>query len=366
MTTPNSTPLGWRGLHQTTHRDAEGIRDRSLAASSLIALEVAGIAPASPNISPSRAAASFRLLQRSRSRLPRPRARRVRTRPGNSKDIQVAQAPSRRSPTAPPTSREIPIPAQRLRRLRLELRLRHPRNSPTAAPTCALRPRLHRADHPTNLPPRPRQRAAEQAKSQRILLEDARRCTVISRTAAACPRTRHGPATRSIASQQRTRRRRRILEVTRRRRKENLELPVEVTRSQLHESSTITTTPPPAPKAAGTNSTKSSSATQCDLHGRKLRSKSLPEEDLPKTKPKQDGAILVAMAIRNNATVEARRLRRFRAKQIPPNRRKARLLHPTTRTRLHLQPARQIQQLVTGNAKGRSVTTTSMPGVQSG
>ena len=137
----------------------------------------------------------------------------------------------------------------------------------------------------------------EQAKSQRILLEDTRN-TVIARTAAAyleLVMVRH--ALDLLRKEQASAEK--ILEVTQQREKENFELPVEVTRSQLTKARVV--------------------QRLLQLEGRQdelevfLRSQTglaqdtpleVTPEDLP-GEAEQEGANLVAMAMQSNTTLLA-------------------------------------------------------------
>jgi outer membrane protein len=137
----------------------------------------------------------------------------------------------------------------------------------------------------------------EQARSQRILLEDTRN-TVIARTAAAyleLVMIRH--ALDLLGKEQASAEK--ILEVTQQREKENFELPVEVTRSQLTKARVV--------------------QRMLQLEGRQdelevfLRSQTgltqdtpleVTPEDLP-GEAEQEGANLVAMAMQSNTTLLA-------------------------------------------------------------
>src|SRR5271154_1064687 len=137
----------------------------------------------------------------------------------------------------------------------------------------------------------------EQAKTQRILLEDTRN-TVIARTAAAyleLVMIRH--ALDLLGKEQASAEK--ILEVTQQREKENFELPVEVTRSQLTKARVV--------------------QRMLQVEGRQdelevfLRSQTglaqdtpleVTPEDLP-GEAEQEGANLVAMAMRSNTTLLA-------------------------------------------------------------
>src|SRR5450432_3591956 len=137
----------------------------------------------------------------------------------------------------------------------------------------------------------------EQAKSQRILLEDTRN-TVISRTAAAYLELGMVRHSLDLLRQEQASADK-ILEVTQERQKENFELPVEVTRSQLTKARVIERI--------------------LQLEGRQdelevfLRSQTgLPQdtpievtpEDLP-GEAEQEGANLVAMAMQSNTSLLA-------------------------------------------------------------
>jgi outer membrane protein len=135
----------------------------------------------------------------------------------------------------------------------------------------------------------------EQAKSQRILLEDTRN-TVISRTAAAYLELGMVRHSLDLLRQEQASADR-ILEVTREREKENFELPVEVTRSQLTKARVVQRI--------------------LQLEGRQdelevfLRSQTglaldtpieVTPEDLPGA-AEQEGANLVAMAMQSNTSL---------------------------------------------------------------
>jgi outer membrane protein len=137
----------------------------------------------------------------------------------------------------------------------------------------------------------------EQARSQRILLEDAR-TTVISRTAASyleLVMVRHSLdlLSKEQASADK------ILEVTQQREKENLELPVEVTRSQLT-------------KALITQRVLQLEGRQDELEVFLRNQTGLQQdtpievtpEDLP-GEAEQEGANLVALAMQNNSAIQA-------------------------------------------------------------
>ena len=239
--------------------------------------------------------------------------------PSRSPSNAPSNSPCKTAKTSkPPNSRprladrsaldhQIPIPPECLRRLRRRLHLWHPRNSRRPRPR-ALQPHLHRAN--LNEPLRGQAKELqEQAKSQRILLEDARN-TVISRTAAAylelvmvrhsldLLRKEQGSAdkiARSHASSVE---------------KENLELPVEVTRSQLTKARIMQRI--------------------LQLEGRQdelevfLRNQSgltdntpieVSPEDLP-GEAEQEGANLVALAMENNASLRLSRSSDVRAKEF--------------------------------------------------
>jgi outer membrane protein TolC len=137
----------------------------------------------------------------------------------------------------------------------------------------------------------------EQAKSQRILLEDAKN-RVISRTAAAYLELGMVRHSLDLLRKEQTSADR-ILDVTRQREKENFELPVEVTRSQLTKARVVQRI--------------------LQLEGRQdelevfLRSQTglaldtpieVTPEDLPGT-AEQEGANLVAMAMQSNTSLLA-------------------------------------------------------------
>lgn len=137
----------------------------------------------------------------------------------------------------------------------------------------------------------------EQAKSQRILMEDAR-TTVISRTASAyleLVMVRHSlellQKEQSSAD--------RILEVTQQREKENLELPVEVTRSQLTKA---LITQRVLQLEGRQDELEVFLRNQCGMQ------QETPIETTPEELPgeaEQEGANLVALAMQNNPSIQA-------------------------------------------------------------
>ena len=137
----------------------------------------------------------------------------------------------------------------------------------------------------------------EQAKSQRILLEDARN-SVIARTAAAyleLGMVRHS-LDRLRKEQTSTEK---ILEVTQEREKENLELPVEVTRSQLSKARVVQRI---LQLEAREDELEVFLRGQCGL------SQDAPIEVSPEELPgeaEQEGANLVAMALQSNTSLLA-------------------------------------------------------------
>jgi outer membrane protein len=137
----------------------------------------------------------------------------------------------------------------------------------------------------------------EQAKSQRVLLEDAR-SSVISRTAAAyleLVMVRHSLDLLSKEQGSADK----ILEVTQQREKENLELPVEVTRSQLTKA---LITQRVLQLEGRQDELEVFLRNQCGLQ--QETPIEVTPEDLP-GEADQAGANLVALAMENNAAIKA-------------------------------------------------------------
>jgi outer membrane protein len=137
----------------------------------------------------------------------------------------------------------------------------------------------------------------EQAKSQRILLEDAR-STVISRTAASyleLVMVRH--SLDLLHKEQGSADK--ILEVTQQREKENLELPVEVTRSQLTKALVAQRV---LQLEGRQDELEVFLRNQCGLQ--QETPIEVTPEDLP-GEAEQEGANLVALAMQNNPAIQA-------------------------------------------------------------
>ena len=137
----------------------------------------------------------------------------------------------------------------------------------------------------------------EQAKSQRILLEDAR-SSVISRTAASyleLVMVRHSLELLNKEGDSADR----ILDVTRQREKENLELPVEVTRSQLTKA---LVTQRILQLEGRQDELEVFLRNQCGLQ--QDTPLEVTAEDLP-GEAEQEGANLVALAMENNPSIKA-------------------------------------------------------------